>query len=174
MVVRKQGKFEALNYDGTSKLPVLVFRGGLDVNDSHYLVLVEGGSDGSVRINLAPEAGGCYNFILCPEGLVAIRDDQKKYLSKPQFLERAEMSDADVSGLVRLLKRESRALFGSSAGHMLPCLDEMCSEPFISEFRAVLHKTLEPLLESLKLSREDREKIYGVAVNCYYQSSRLM
>ncbi len=172
MALKKKGRFEALKYDATSKLPVLEFKGNLDVNNDHYVVCVGQGSDGSVSINLAPQAGGYFNFILCPKGLVAISDGGERYLSKQQFLENAGMSDSDVSGLVRILKRESKALFGSSAEHMHPCLDKMRLNPFVSEFRAVLHKKLEPLFEKLKLSRDDREKVYNAALTSYYQFER--
>ena len=169
MVVRKSGQFEALCYDATSETPVLRYRGKLSINSRPYLVHVEQGSDGSVCVDLAAgdEDDAFFNFVLCSQGLVAIHYQDDTSLSQEEFMKKSGIPASDVSGLAKLLGEEARALFGSCSSNIPASLKNLSSEPAISRFKAVLHKTLEPLLEKLSINPEYRDRIYNSVVSSY-------
>ncbi|MBW2970091.1 hypothetical protein KY309_01265 [Candidatus Woesearchaeota archaeon] len=172
MAVRKLDRFVALEYDSLPDIPVLRFEGGVSANSRPYAVYVETFPNGAVSVDLSDE-NGSFNFIMCTRGLISIRCDDK-YLSKKDFLEVSGLSASDVSGLARILKRESKALFGSSADYMRPCLDKISGVPFLTQFRAVLHDNLEPLLEKLEVPQKYRPLIYDAAARAYDQFNRSM
>ena len=79
-----------------------------------------------MRVDLIKENADTYSFLM-RQNLV-IKYNGSRFLGKKEFFKMAGLSASDISGLVKLLEKGARSLFGAkSSAHV--CFDKMNSVP---------------------------------------------